>query len=88
MLATWIYLFRDSNWAAELDYTIDLHLGGHEYEIMPVLANVLCNANCHGRRFTGYQSTIRKNTGQVFQAQVGLVESLPLKSTSPLVALR
>lgn len=38
MLATWIYLFRESNWAAEEEYTIHLPIGANEYEIMPVVA--------------------------------------------------
>ena len=38
MIGTWLYLFRESNWAAVRDYTIKLHLGESEYEIMPVVA--------------------------------------------------
>ena len=39
MIGTWLYLFRDSNWAAKRDYTINLQLGGTELEIMPVVAS-------------------------------------------------
>ena len=44
MLGSWLYLFRESNWAAIRDYTIKLPLGGHEYEIMPVFATFFATA--------------------------------------------
>ena len=43
MMGSWIYLFRESNWAAIKDYTIKLNLGEREYEIMPVLAIFTCS---------------------------------------------
>lgn len=42
MIGSWLYLFRESNWAAIRDYTIKLHLGGTEYEVMPVVAIFMC----------------------------------------------
>ena len=43
MMASWIYLFRESNWAAIADYTIKLELGENQYEIMPVVAIFACS---------------------------------------------
>ncbi len=43
MIGSWIYLFRESNWAAIADYTITLELGESRYEIMPVVATLMCS---------------------------------------------
>lgn len=43
MMGSWIYLFRQSNWAAIEDYTIELKLGENKYEILPVVAVLLCS---------------------------------------------
>ena len=37
MVASWFYLFRDSEWAGKRDYTVNVHWSGNEYEIMPVV---------------------------------------------------
>jgi len=42
MIGSWIYLFRESNWAAIDDYTMKLPLGESEYEIMPVVVTFIC----------------------------------------------
>ena len=44
MIGSWLYLFRDSNWAAIRDYTIKLPLGENECEIMPVVATFFATA--------------------------------------------
>ena len=38
MIGTWLYLFRESGWAAKRDYTIHIPLGDSGFEIMPVVA--------------------------------------------------
>ena len=44
MIGTWLYLFRESNWAAIRDYTIKLHLGESEYEDHAVVATFFATA--------------------------------------------
>jgi SSS family solute:Na+ symporter len=43
MMGSWIYLFRESNWAGIEDYTIRLEIGDVKYEVMPVVAVLLCS---------------------------------------------
>ena len=43
-IGTWVYLFRESQWAAIRDYTVKLHWGESEYEIMPVVVSFLACA--------------------------------------------
>ncbi len=43
-VATWIYLFRDSGYAEDRTYTVDITLGGTTYETMPVASMFLASA--------------------------------------------
>ncbi len=38
MIGTWLYLFHQSDWGANKAYTIRLHWGAGDYELMPVVA--------------------------------------------------
>ncbi|VAX42164.1 Acetate permease ActP (cation/acetate symporter) [hydrothermal vent metagenome] len=40
---TWVYLFKQSNFAVNRSYTIDLTIGGELYELMPVTGMILAS---------------------------------------------
>jgi SSS family solute:Na+ symporter len=42
-IVSWIYLFAQSNFGKNRDYTLDLVLGGVTYETMPVLTMFICS---------------------------------------------
>ena len=57
MVGTWFYLFRESNWAAIRDFTVNLHWGETEVEIMPVVVTFAACAVRDDRGFAGDSST-------------------------------
>jgi len=43
-IASWVYLFRESNFAKRADYSVDFEIGGMTIETMPVVTMVACSA--------------------------------------------
>lgn len=42
-ITSWIFLFQESNFAKNADYTVDVTIGGATYQTMPVMTMVLCS---------------------------------------------
>jgi solute:Na+ symporter, SSS family len=43
MFISWMYLFSLSGWGAQRDYSVDLKIGAHVYQLLPVLPIFLCS---------------------------------------------